>query len=251
MTFSIEPEIVPTELDDGTPGFALRGRTNRYLDGGGAYLRATRDEEPVAAGEYTQRNRQAFDVKFTREQLVTLLHGEDLVLAFDPQREDLGQYAARIGIRGRVANLHGGQINAMHEMRAFVSDGQVRHRLEASVAGRAYSRSLFFGDTFIQSTALSESNFFFDVSTDDLLDAVVAGTPFEIYGNGAGTFAVAVSFVDLSQTDRGAHAWYRSRDCYRSTTNCLNGLAEGTRDLSACGDPVHRELHVRARRVRR
>jgi len=237
MTFSLEPEIVPTELDDGTPAFALRGRTNRYMSGGGSYLRAARDEEPTAIGTYTQRNRQAFDVKFTRAELVTLLRGEDLILTFDPQREDLGAHVMRIGVRGRIANFRGGQVNAMLELRPVMSDGQVRHRLEAAVAGRAYSRTLFVEDTFLAATPTSESNFFFDVSTDDLLDAVSAGSTFEIWGNGEGTFAVVNSFAEVSQTDRGAHAWYRSDDCYRSTENCLNGLADGARDLSACGDP--------------
>ncbi|MBW2464761.1 MAG: hypothetical protein JRH11_24140, partial [Deltaproteobacteria bacterium] len=206
LKLTLEPEIVPTSFEDGTPGFALRGRTNRYMDGGGSYLRAPREVEAQAIGLHTQRNRQAFDVIFTRAELTRLLSGEDLVLTFDPQRDDLGAYAARVGIRGRTVNFRGGFINAMHLLRPVVSDGQVRHRLEAAVEGRAYSRSLFFDDTFIDSTAVTESNFFFDVSADDLIDAVSAGTPFEISGNGEGDFAVAVAFIYVSQTDRGAHA---------------------------------------------
>ena len=229
------------------PAFVLRGRTSRDVTGGRAFI------FDDVYGDFAKKSARVFEVTYPVSTGRTLVDGVPQFVGVDmrPSAGRPDSMTARVIVRPRLDGFTGSsKLYITAELTPVVRGGGVVYRIyghttTASDVGGVVTAKI--GDQMITDTRIVDGEvgryFEIDLLPDHVLAIAGTRTPVEItmpLPSGVATkqATLGLSIKRLGFTAGDVEAVWPPMTCTTATRTCLQGLADGSIDLAACGEAI-------------
>lgn len=209
-------------------------------------LRSTRDIENVSGfykkgdvhdpvGEVYFNGPRDYEFHLPLADAVRALRGERLIHQIDyvPDNTSVDTLYALLDPRIQLDDQYGWSCSLSTHFQSIFLGGEVVYRSQVRCFEKLYSDGLLKVDDkeYVNVKRIDEQNAQFDLSEKDVLEGVASGKQFKMILRGRSLFGVKVG---LQWAHLASSTSYIGPSCYGGERNCLDGLPEGTVDISGC-----------------